>query len=247
MGDAQDVPAGNALFLVPLCGRTMFHILRMRYLMIRILLADDHPVVLAGVKRHVDDQPDMKVVCESTTGWGAVGQIEQFKPDVAVLDVGMPDLNGILAARRILETSNKTAIVGLSIHTSHQMVHSMLAAGATGYVTKNSPACEVITAIRTVAMGGTYLSDDIAAIAAVTADGRFVASNGEKAACLSSREKEVLQLIAEGKSTKDIARMLHLSPHTINRHRTRIMDKLGLRSIAELTRWAISEGLSPLP
>jgi DNA-binding NarL/FixJ family response regulator len=212
---------------------------------IRVALVDDHQVVLDGIRRLVSDQPDMEVVGEAVNGRAAVDLVRRHHPDVVVMDISMPDMNGIVAIRRISEVSEDTEVVVLSMHTSRDVVSQALGAGARGYVTKDCSSHEIVNAIHAAARGKRYLSSDI--VAQQCGDGASMSATPDVSGpVLSVREKEVLQLIAEGKSTKEIARLLHLSEHTVNRHRVRIMDKLNLRTVAELTRYAIREGLSPL-
>ena len=213
---------------------------------IRVAICDDHQLVLDGIWRLVSDQRDMELVGQATDGHGAVDLVRQHPIDVMVLDIAMPTLNGVVATDRILDVNKYTKIIALSMHISRKMITDMFDAGASAYVTKASPLSELLLAIRAVAKGEKFLSSDIAGDDTLGKLTRSRAKTVRGKKDLSAREKEVLQLIAEGQSTRDIADKLHLSEYTINRHRVRIMDKLDLRTIAELTRYAITEGISPL-
>jgi len=210
---------------------------------IRILVVDDHRVVLEGVCSFLKAQSDMEVVGTAGDGRSAIEAARSHRPDVVLLDITMPRLNGLAAIPFILDVTD-TRIIGLSVHTSQRIVVETILAGASGYVTKTCSSDEVIAAIRNVAQGRRYLSSDIDEDAIHESISRGLSSANK--GVLTAREKEVLQLLSEGKRTKEIATILYLSEHTVNRHRVRIMDKLGLRGVAELTRYAIREGLSPL-
>lgn len=209
----------------------------------RVLLADDHPIVLDGIRRLIDAERDLEVVAVAQDGEQALDLSRELQPEVVVLDLSMPKLSGVTALQRIREACSATRVIVLSMHTSRQMVADALAAGARGYVTKHCPTDEIIRAIRDTAKSGVYLSSDVRGY---NLAGSVPPRGGRGRSALSTREREVLQQIAEGKSTKQIAAALELSEHTVNRHRVRIMDRLGIRTVAELTRYAIKEGLSPL-
>ncbi len=211
---------------------------------IRVLLADDHTIVRESLRIALHEAEDMEVVGEATTGREALHMTEELGPDVVIIDIGMPDLNGIDATGRIIGSNPDVRVIALSAHTERQLVTSMLDAGASGYLLKDSPLSELVHAVRAVHHGKKYLSPD------VLPDILDPASSGELPAQLSvysvlgRREREVLQLLAEGQTSKQIARTLYISPGTVETHRRNIMRKLDLHSVAELTRYAIREGLT---
>lgn len=212
---------------------------------IHVLLADDHAIVREGLRSLLEREPDIEVVAEVEDGRAAVNAASKKRPDVVVMDISMPDLNGIEATRQITSASRKTKVICLSMHHERKFVGAMLRAGASGYVLKNDVAREITEAIRRVMSGGTYLSPVVAGdVVRHYVRGR----PPEKGAFadLSEREREVLQLIAEGLSTKEAAAKLQLSEKTIAAHREHIMDKLNLHSVVDLTRYALREGISEL-
>jgi two-component system, NarL family, response regulator NreC len=206
---------------------------------IRILLADDHAVVRQGFKMILGAQPDMEIVGEAGNGRDAVELAEKLRPEVVVMDVAMPELNGIEATRRITDAAPHTRVLALSMHKDSVYVRETLRAGARGYLLKDSPAGELLTAVRAVASGQGYLSPEVSN--AVLDDYRRHVSNPID--LLTSREREVLQMLAEGKTNKEIAGVLNLSVYTVDAHRGRIMEKLNLHSINELVRFAVRNGL----
>jgi DNA-binding NarL/FixJ family response regulator len=212
---------------------------------LKVLLADDHEIVREGFRSLLTQQPDIEVVAVAADGQEAVRLCRELVPDVAVMDIGMPGLNGIEATRRITNDCPDTRVVALSIHSEGHYVGEMLKAGASGYLLKSCAFHELVQAIRAVADQQIYLSPKIASNALEEAAIETSRKKGATTASgLSGREKEVLQLLAEGKSSKEIASCLFLSVRTVDAHRKNIMDKLGLRSIAELTKYAIREGIS---
>jgi DNA-binding NarL/FixJ family response regulator len=215
---------------------------------IRILLADDHEIMREGLRSLLEKQRDMQVIAEAQDGRDAVEKALELRPDVVVMDITMPELNGIEATRRITGEDSGIRVVALSMHSTRRFMTEVLKAGASGYLLKECAVAELIQAIRTVVAGRSYLSP--AVTEAVVEDYvRHVPSNGGAAfASLSPREREVLQLIAEGKATKEIAAALQVSVKTIEAHRAQIMEKLHIHSVAGLTKFAIHEGLtSPEP
>ncbi|HLH20779.1 MAG TPA: response regulator transcription factor [Bryobacteraceae bacterium] len=206
---------------------------------IRILLADDHAVVRQGFKMILGAQPEMEIVGEAGNGREAVEAAEKLRPDVVVMDVAMPELNGIEATRRIVQSSPHTRILALSMHKDAVYVREVLRAGARGYLLKDAPAGDLLSAVRAVASGEGYLSPAVSN--AVLDDYRRHVTNPID--LLTSREREVLQMLAEGKTNKEIAGVLNLSVYTVDAHRGRIMEKLNLHSINELVRFAVRNGL----
>jgi len=213
---------------------------------IRILIADDHAIVRDGLRRLLEADAFAEVVAEVGDGREAIRVARELRPDVVLMDVAMPESNGAEATRRILEDNPEIRVIALSMHTDRQYVSRMLQAGASGYVLKEGAFEELAEAVRCVRRGEAYLSPKIAG--AVVRDYREKAAllDGQEAESLSPREREVLQLLAEGRSTKDIAATLHLSVKTVETHRKRMMDKLSLTSVAELTKFAIRQGLTSL-
>ena len=210
----------------------------------KVLLADDHEIVREGFKALIEKQPDMSVIAEAANGKEAIRLARELTPDVVVMDVAMPELNGIEATKQIAGLEGPIRIVALSIHSESHYVGEMLKAGASGYLLKNCAFQELARAIRAVMEGRTYLSEKVQCMAAEDEAGGEVRKAGPNADLLSPREKEVLQLLAEGWISKEIASRLHVSVRTVDAHRQHIMDKLGIRSIAELTRFAIREGIT---
>ena len=206
---------------------------------IRILLADDHAVVRQGFKMILGAEADMEIVGEAGTGREAIELAESLKPDVVVMDVAMPELNGIEATRRVAASVPHARIIALSMHKDSVYVREVLRAGARGYLLKDSGASDLVAAVRAIAKGEGYLSPAVSD--AVLDDYRKHVSNPID--LLSSREREVLQMLAEGKTNKEIAGILNLSVYTVDAHRGRIMEKLNLHSINELVRFALRNGL----
>ena len=205
----------------------------------RILLADDHAVVRQGFKMLLDAQSDMEIVGEASNGREAVEAAETLRPDVEVMDVAMPELNGIEATRRLAASAPHTRVIALSMHKDSVYVREILRAGARGYLLKDSGADDLVSAIRVVARGESYLSPAVSN--AVLDDYRKQVTNPID--LLTSREREVLQMLAEGKTNKEIAGVLNLSVYTVDAHRGRIMEKLNLHSINDLVRFAVRNGV----
>jgi len=207
--------------------------------MIRILLADDHALVRHGFRMILAAQPDMEIAGEAGNGREAVELAASLRPDVVVMDVTMPELNGIEATRRLTADNPHIRVVALSMHKDSVYVREILRAGARGYLLKDSVADDLVAAVRAVAGGEGYLSPAISN--AVLDDYRKHVTNAID--LLSSREREVLQMLAEGKTNKEIAVTLNLSVYTVDAHRGRIMEKLNVHSINELVRFAVRNGL----
>jgi DNA-binding NarL/FixJ family response regulator len=206
---------------------------------IRILLADDHAVVRRGFGRILAAHADMEVVGEAGNGREAVELAEELKPDVVVMDVSMPELNGIEATRRLMKAAPRVRVLALSMHKDSVYVREILRAGAQGYLLKDASDDDFINAVRAVGQGQGYISPAVSE--AVLSDYRRHVS--DPIDLLTSREREVLQLIAEGKTNKEIAGALHLSVYTVDAHRGRIMEKLNLHSSGEIVRFAMRNGL----
>jgi DNA-binding NarL/FixJ family response regulator len=206
---------------------------------IRILLADDHPVVRRGFQMILAEQSDMEIVGEAGNGREALELAARLKPDVVVMDVAMPELNGIEATRRMAENAPHARVLALSMHKDSVYVREILRAGARGYLLKDSVAADLVTAVRAIAAGEGYLSPAVSD--AVLDDYRRHVTNPID--LLTSREREVLQMLAEGKTNKEIAGILNLSVYTVDAHRGRIMEKLNVHSINELVRFAVRNGL----
>jgi len=215
-------------------------------MVIRVVLADDHRIVREGLRAVLASEPDFEVAGEASNGRETITLARKIEPDIIVMDISMPDLNGIDATRLIMDLQLGCRILALSGHAEEQFVKGMLQAGAAGYLLKECAGEELMLALHTVSRGRIYVSPDIASV--VVSD--YVALlSGEATAegpVLSSREREVLQLIAEGRTTAHIAEQLHLSVKTVESHRKHIMDKLDIRTVAGLTKYAIREGISSL-
>ena len=205
----------------------------------RILLADDHALVRQGFHMILAAEPDMEIVGEAADGRDAVELAEKLRPDVVVMDVAMPGLNGIEATRRLADSSPRTRVLALSMHKDSVYVREILRAGARGYLLKDAFDHDLVAAVRAVARGQGYLSPSVSE--AVLSDYRKHVS--DPLDLLTSREREILQMLAEGKTNKDIATVLKLSVYTVDAHRGRVMEKLNLHSIGELVRFAVRHGL----
>ena len=211
---------------------------------LRILLADDHTVVRQGLRRVLEARPEWQVVAEAGDGREAVRLAEETQPDVAILDVAMPLLNGIEAVRQIARKVPATRTLVLSMHADEAYVTQMLRAGAAGYLLKDSADVDLLQAVEAVSAGKSFFSP---AIARVISDDyvRHLADRGvtDRFELLSEREREIFQLIAEGKTNKEIAALLFLSPSTVDTHRSRIMEKLDVHSAAEIVLYAVRKGV----
>ena len=213
---------------------------------IKILLADDHQIVRDGVRALIEKEPDMQVIAEAGNGRTAVELALELSPTVVVMDIGMPDLNDMEAARQITAGAAGVRVLALSMYADRRFVGEMLRAGASGYLPKRSAFEELAGAIRTVAAGRIYLATGISDLVVQDYVRHLADADAPARSLLSAREREVLQLVAEGHPTKQIAVELNVSGKTIETHRRRIMEKLNLHSVAELTKYAVREGLSEL-
>ena len=209
---------------------------------IKVIIVDDHQMVREGLRSLLVGEKDMEVIAEAGDGWEGVRLAEKLAPDVVIMDIAMPELNGIEATRQILARTTGVRVMVLSMHSDKRFVERTLKAGASGYLLKDCAFEELVRAIRTVMAGQIYLSPGIASLVV-----RGYLENGlDSPSVLSAREREVLQLITEGKSTREIGLLLHISIKTVETHRQQIMKKLHLRTVAELTKYAIREGLTTL-
>ena len=210
---------------------------------IRVLIADDHSIVRAGIHSLLDSYPDIEVVGEASSGAEAIEKALRLEPDVVLMDIAMRDLSGLEATAEIRERAPRVNVLALTMHDREEYFFAMLKAGALGYVLKESEPAELIAAIRAVYRGEALLSPIVTK--AVLED--YLSQQTENTAsgydCLSLREKEVLRLTVEGKTTREMAEMLHLSPKTVEKHRASMMHKLGLQSLPELIKYALRKGL----
>jgi len=217
----------------------------------KVLLVDDHDVVRTGLKGLLKIEPDLEVIGEASNGLEAIEALRDLRPDVVLMDVAMPVMNGLEATRIISKKYPDCLVLALTAHEDKEYFFEMLAAGAKGYITKQAASEELISAIRSVAAGHVYLQpalarwllEDYQRIVERENSNTVTAVTPEELAVLSEREREVLELIADGLSTPAIAQRLDLSPNTISRHRERIMKKLNLHSITELVKFALRTGL----
>jgi DNA-binding NarL/FixJ family response regulator len=210
----------------------------------RVLLADDHTLIRAGLRLVVDQEPEFTVVGEAADGRQAVALAQQLKPDIVVMDVGMPGLNGIEACRQIRENLPDTQVVMLSMHSDEGYVLRALKAGARAYLLKDSAEADLARAIRAASEGKSFFSPAVGKVLLEDYMRKLERTGAEDSyELLSPREREILQLVAEGKSSKEIAHLLNLSVHTVETHRARVMQKLNLRGIPELTLYAVRKGI----
>ncbi len=211
---------------------------------IRILLADDHTVMRAGLRLLLERQPDMAVVAEAEDGRQAVALADSDPPDVAVMDVGMPNLNGIEATRQIAARHPGTAVVILSMHSDESYVMRALKAGARAYLLKDSAEADLIRAVRTVRQGKSFFSPAVSKML-LEDYVHQLEQRGEVDSyeLLTTREREILQLLAEGKANKDVANLLNLSLYTVETHRAHILQKLGLHTVPDLILYAVRKGI----
>jgi len=211
---------------------------------IKILLADDHAIVRHGLLQSLQKEKDMQVIGQAENGISTVEMVRELLPDVVIMDISMPDLNGMEATRQIVRDFSGVKVIALSMHSAKKFITEMFKAGAAAYLLKNSSFEELAEAIRTVMSGKSYISPEISSGIIEN----YIKTADQKQpsvfSTLSKREREVLQLLAEGQTTKQIGLKLHISPKTVEAHRLRIMDKLDIDNIAQLTKYAIQEGLT---
>lgn len=213
---------------------------------IKILVADDHQLVREGLRSLLENEPDLEVAGEAETGRKAVQLVRSLKPDLIIMDVSMPDLNGIEATRHIISECPEAKVLALSMHSDRRFVADILKAGASGYLLKDCAFEELVSAIRAVVIGQTYMSPGITGPVIQDYLRRLSDPDHSAASLLTPREREVLQLLAEGQTTKQMAGRLNVSVKTVETHRRRLMEKLRIFSVAELTKYAIREGLTSL-
>lgn len=213
---------------------------------IRIIIADDHQIVRQGLKVLIEKESDMQVVGEAEDGPSAVRMAKDLAPDVVIMDVKMPDLNGIEATRQILSETPNMKIIALSMYPDQRFVMNMLRSGARGYVLKDCAFEELVQAIRMVMANKTYLCPLVTEVVVKDYVNLTPSPSQSSIAVLTAREREVLRLLAEGRRTSQIAQLLEISVKTVDTHRQQIIHKLGIRSLAELTKYAIREGLTSL-
>jgi DNA-binding NarL/FixJ family response regulator len=213
---------------------------------IQILLVDDHQMMRDGLRSILELEDDLHVVGEATNGFEALEMISTLLPDVIIMDIGMKGLNGIETTRQIKAQNPRVQVIALSTHSAEPYVLNMLEAGASGYVVKNAAVEEVRRAIRAVASGHHYLSPEIAGSVVESHLRRWPQERASVYSLLGSRERQVLQLLAEGHTSGEIAEQLHIATTTVDSHRRNIMKKLDMRGVAELTKFAIRHGLTPL-
>lgn len=213
---------------------------------IHIVLADDHQIVRQGLRTLLAAEPDMKVVGEADNGRATLKLVQDLAPQVVIMDISMPDLNGIEATRQILAETPEIKVIALSMHSDSLFVLNMLKAGASGYLLKDCALEELVKAIRTVVRQKTYLSPGVSDILIKDLAGNWTSNSSSAFSILTVREREVLQLMAEGRNTNQIAENLCVSVKTVEAHRKQMMNKLGIHSVAELTKYAIRQGLTSL-
>jgi DNA-binding NarL/FixJ family response regulator len=214
---------------------------------IRVLVADDHAIVREGLGIMLGNQPDMEVVGLATNGREAIRMVDQYQPDVAVMDISMPELNGIEAIQQMLPSHPRMKVIVLSIHETKPYVYRALKAGAKGYLIKETAGLEVVDAVREVYQGERYLSQRIADLL-TDISFRSLENSGETSPLeqLSPREREILQLVAEGKTSQEIAQRLSISSKTVDTYRSRLMHKIGVEDVAGLVKFAIQHGVISL-
>ena len=211
---------------------------------IRVLLADDHAIVRQGLCNSIQREKDMEVIGQTKDGFSTVRLVKKLSPDVVIMDISMPDVNGIDATREITHDFPQVKVIALSMHSAKKFVREMFKAGASGYLLKDCEFDELADAIRTVMSGKSYLTPEITDVVVDSYVRTSTEDESSVFTTLSKRERQVLQLLAEGKNTKQIGLKLHISPKTVEAHRLRVMEKLKIDNVAQLTKYAIQEGLT---
>lgn len=212
----------------------------------RVLIADDHAMLRDGLKAQLAYSGEYEIVAEAVNGVEAVRLASEHRPDVVIMDLGMPELNGIEATRQIRENLSGTRVLALSMHSEQRYVTEALKAGVSGYVLKDEAFAQLEKALKTVLQGGVYLSPSVQAVVVGQVLGTAPSAQGIETRRITAREREVLQMLAEGLTAKQIASRLHLSVKTVETHRRQLMDKTGANSVADLVRYAIREGITTL-
>ena len=211
---------------------------------LRIILADDHTIVREGLAKLLEGEADLRVVGEAENGREAVGKVEELKPDIVLMDIAMPMLNGIEATRQIRKIRPETKVIILSMHSHDRYISELFRLGASGYLLKSASGTDIINAIRASLKGETYLSPSISnKVVEGYISIKKASQQEDRYNRLSNREREVFQMIAEGRSTKQIAEILFVSPSTIKTHRANIMEKLEMQNISQLIQFAIHLGI----
>jgi DNA-binding NarL/FixJ family response regulator len=213
---------------------------------INVLLADDHTIVRDGLRALLEANPDIKVIGDAANGKEAVDQVEKLDPDIVVMDISMPDMNGILATRRIMESKPGTRVIVLSMLGTADNVFHALQAGAKGYLLKESAGREVVEAVQTVYAGEMYFSRPITNTMINDYMQARIETQNDSLESLSMRENEILCLVVEGKTSAEIGKRLNLSPKTVESYRSRMMQKLGISDLTELVKFALKNGLISL-
>ncbi len=213
---------------------------------IRVLLADDHKIVREGIRSLIEKQSDIEVIAEAGDGRTASRMAQEMSPDIVIMDVAMPDQNGIETTRQVIAKNPNIKVIVLSMYSNKRFIEEMLSAGASGYLLKDCAFEELVHAIRNVATGGTYLSSVAVDLVVKGHFHQLEKSKLSAFSILTTREREVLQFLAEGKTIREIAGILCLSIKTIETHRQKLMAKLDIHSLAELIKYALREGLSSL-
>lgn len=212
----------------------------------KILIVDDHGIVREGLKSLIEQQPEMEVVGEAENGQTAIQLTKELSPDVVIMDVSMPNLNGVEATKYLLQEKPDVKVIILSMHMDKHIVKESLKAGASCYVLKSYLFDELLNALEAVKTHGYYLSPRITGVVIENYRTEQQTTTSQESSSLTTRERQILQLIAEGKTTKEVARILHISPKTADANRRQIMNKLEIFNIADLTKYAIREGLTSL-
>jgi DNA-binding NarL/FixJ family response regulator len=209
----------------------------------RILVADDHDVVRQGLRSLMQEQPQWKIIAEVKDGRDAVAKASELKPDIAILDISMPSLNGLDATRQILKLNTYTKILILSMHDSEQVIESVLNAGARGYVLKADAGSDLVRALHALLAGQTFFTQKASQMILDGFNGKRPKTTQGEPQVLTAREREILQLLAEGKVSKEVAALLNLSTKTVETHRTNLMRKLSCHCVSELVRYAVRNHL----